>query len=85
MPVAPSQNEAPFPRSGFVHAAQSGRIHRCLQIILKPNLVSQFVHKHPQFGLRRDPESSKSFQEPQSTVNVEPRMADLEPAAEGRL
>lgn len=35
-------------------------------IILKPNLVSQFVHKHPQFGLRRDPESSKSFQEPQA-------------------
>jgi hypothetical protein len=35
------------------------------QITLKPNLLSHFVHKHPQFGLRRDPESSKSFQEPQ--------------------
>src|SRR5215217_8176665 len=31
----------------------------------KPNLVSYFVHEHPQFGLRSDPESSKSFQEPQ--------------------
>jgi hypothetical protein len=34
-----------------------------------PNLVSRFVHKQPQFGLRRDPESSKSFQEPQSIAN----------------
>ena len=32
---------------------------------LDPNLVPHFVHEHPQFGLRRDPESSKSFQEPQ--------------------
>jgi len=31
----------------------------------KPNLVSHFVHKQPQFGLTRDAESSKSFQEPQ--------------------
>ncbi len=52
---------------------------------LDPNLVPHFVQEHSQFGLMRDPESSKSFQEPQSTVNVEPRMADLEPTAEGRL
>ncbi|RUY34543.1 hypothetical protein EN981_27570 [Mesorhizobium sp. M7A.F.Ca.CA.001.13.2.1] len=30
----------------------------------KPN-QSYFVHEHPQFGLPRDPESSKSLQEPQ--------------------
>ena len=35
-----------------------------LKTIQKPNLASHFVHQHPQFGLRRDPESSKSFQEP---------------------
>uniref|UniRef100_UPI001AEE8C64 hypothetical protein n=1 Tax=Mesorhizobium silamurunense TaxID=499528 RepID=UPI001AEE8C64 len=41
-----------------------------LKTIQKPNLVSQFVHQQPQFGLRRDPESSKSFQEPQpSKIN----------------
>lgn len=32
--------------------------HQTVQI---PNLVSYFVHKHPQSGLRRYPESSKSF------------------------
>ncbi|UCI23956.1 hypothetical protein [Mesorhizobium sp. B2-8-5] len=36
------------------------------QTIQKPNLVSRFVHKRAQLGLRRDPESSKSFQEPQA-------------------
>lgn len=33
--------------------------------IQKPNLVSYFVHKQPQFSWRREAESSKSFQEPQ--------------------
>ncbi len=37
-------------------------------IILKPNLLSHFVHKRPQLGLRRDPKSSKSFQEPQPAL-----------------
>lgn len=36
-----------------------------VEFIQKSNLVSHLVHEHPQFGLRRDPESSKSFQEPQ--------------------
>ncbi|WP_210243179.1 hypothetical protein, partial [Mesorhizobium sp. B2-8-3] len=37
--------------------------------VQKPNLVPRFIHKHPQFGLRSDPESSKSFQEPQPQVS----------------
>lgn len=43
--------------------AQESRSH--LKFFLNPNLMSHFVHKHPQFGLSRDPKSSKSFQEPQ--------------------
>ncbi|AEH89991.1 hypothetical protein Mesop_5580 [Mesorhizobium opportunistum WSM2075] len=36
-----------------------------VEIIQNPNLTSHFVHEHTQFWLRRDTESSKSFQEPQ--------------------
>lgn len=42
--------------------AQSDRLLNCPN----PTLRFRFVHKPPQFGLRCDQESSKSFQEPQA-------------------
>lgn len=51
-----------------LHALSGARARsRCLHSYPKPE--SHFIHKQPQFGLRRDLESSKSFQEHRSNPN----------------
>lgn len=57
-----------FGRKAVVHI-------RCLPNCPKPTLLFRGIHKHPQFALRRDPESSKSFQEPQPDFIRSDRLA----------